>query len=65
MRNEDYYNHAEQAVLLEQKAEYQDAALYWRLAAGKARKEANQKWAISRSQICDRMHIRPFSRGEK
>ncbi|OBX05804.1 hypothetical protein QV08_11595 [Gallibacterium salpingitidis] len=60
MRNEDYCSYAEHAVVLEKDGKYQEAALYWQLAWGKAKKEINKNWSLARSQFCNRMSIKPF-----
>lgn len=65
MKNQAYYDHAEQAAELEKKQQYRDAALHWQLASGKAKKEINCEYATERSKFCNRMAVRPFSRGEE
>lgn len=65
MKNQAYYDYAEQAAELEKKQQYHDAALHWQLASGKAKKEINCEYATERSKFCNRMAVRPFSRGEE
>ncbi|KGQ36472.1 ANR family transcriptional regulator [Gallibacterium genomosp. 1] len=55
-----YQEAAESAAMLERAGSYGEAAIYWQRASSLAKKEINCKWALNRSQFCNRMKTRPF-----
>lgn len=55
---------SELAARQERQGNYQQATKTWADTARSATKIRNQQWCLNRSEFCERMAFRPFSKGE-